>query len=396
MARRPRKQPNVYQRSDGRWEARATIEGRRKSFYGDTQDEALEERRKALERASAGIKQPSAQLKLNDYAEMWLRDVAPMRLAPATVRLYNMVYTGTWKPLLGDKSLIRITKIDVQQAVSQLQKELKPSTVKRWLSCLRGIFNHAIDMSLMSVNPTHEVTIPRIKKKEFPEMSDEDLIRIIDAIEKHSHGPLLGTMLFAGLRIGETLGLRRNDIDFAKKTITVDQAVRIVDSATNEKGLGDPKTETSKRVVWMMPELEALLKKQRATVATIQLKTGPEWNPLDLVFPTVDGTFINEATIRKALRLLCDDLGLDLRTPKGEKVDHLTPHMLRHLNTTLMSEAGINPRLAADLLGHSDTSTTLDVYTHSRRRSRQYATEAMSSYLQRLREGKVHPDQQTG
>jgi integrase len=155
-----------------------------------------------------------------------------------------------------------------------------------------------------------------------------------------------------GLRPGEVLGLKWNDIDFTERTLSVRRSLI---RENNQLRFGSPKTRGSNRTLKMSNYLVSALRaheqeQQRRKAAAREL-----WHELDLVVATEIGTLVDPSNSRRALNQMCESAG----------VGHWSPNELRHSFASLMSLSGAPMEEVADAMGHVDTRMTSQVYRHN-------------------------------
>ncbi len=174
--------------------------------------------------------------------------------------------------------------------------------------------------------------------------------------------------LSLGLRRGELLGLRWQDVNFERGTLRVAQTLQIV---ANRPVMDEPKTERSKRTLPMPPIVVTALHEHRAQQLQARLLAGSAWQEYDLVFPSTIGTPWNMANLWEAFRKLTERAG----------VPPIRLHDLRHSCATFLAQQGVPPRTMMDILGHSDLSTTMQIYTHVLDEGKQDAMQRMDALL---------------
>lgn len=212
-------------------------------------------------------------------------------------------------------------------------KRYAKRTVQLHLSFLNMVFDYAIINGYTDSNPARVVKLPKnlkVTKRELP--SEADIQKVKDNISA-PFGLFPFFIMCTGLRRGEALGLKYSDIDFKKKTISV---VRSVYYESNQPLLKEPKTEAGKRTVILLDVLADKLPKGKGYVF------GGDKPMTQIMFKHA------WARYKKATGIT------------------FTPHQLRHLYATLLYEAGIDEKLAQELMGHSSITTTHNIYTHIR------------------------------
>jgi len=247
-----------------------------------------------------------------------------------------------------------VTAQEVQAFLAELgRKGFSRRSVQMHRDILNMIFNNAIVEGKISANPCMAVSMPRnlpVKKRELPE--DDAIEAVKNGLDK-PFGLFALICLYTGLRRGEVLALRYEDIDRLRKIIRVNKAVEFVG---NNPHLKAPKTEAGNRTVPLLAPLAAALPLNR---------TG-------LIFPREDGGILTKTQYRKRWAKYCEAIGFEI-----------TAHQLRHGYATILYEAGVPDKDAQELLGHSSISVTRDVYTHIRQKQRSDTAEKLNDYLSR-------------
>jgi len=182
-------------------------------------------------------------------------------------------------------------------------------------------------------------------------LDDVQAKRLLEVISAHRWEVLYRIALGLGLRRGEILGLRWEDVDFAAATL------RISGSLQRQRGRLErtaTKTDASRRTIALPPTLLALLREHQARQAD-ERAIAPRWHDSGLVFTSSVGTPIEPSDISHHFKQLLRAAGLPERTRF---------HDLRHSCATLLIVMGIHPRVVMEILGHSQISTTMNIYAH--------------------------------
>jgi integrase len=209
---------------------------------------------------------------------------------------------------------------------------------------LQGIFSLAVDNDLISRSPVRDRHKPRVIRSEKPAWTPEQLRLIVDAVPKQHRG-LFQCAMLTGARLGELLGLQWKHIDLQAQTLEIKQALW-------EGNLVSPKTEGSVRIIYFGPSLLGAL--------TSQKQNSNHDSAEDFVFCKEDGSPLNPDVLRRdVLYPALDRLGIS-RTSRAAGF-----HTFRHSAATIVNQKTGNLKLVQRLLGHSNLSTTADVYTHT-------------------------------
>lgn len=246
-------------------------------------------------------------------------------------------------PYFKGKRLREITTKDVQGFYDE-RAEYSNSTCRHWRTLLYGIFNSAIEDNLLAKNPAKSVRLTMSKKKtERLPISKEEAA----ALEANLHQLegkdllLLAILLYTGVRRGEMLGLRWEDIDFAHKLIHVRRQITFINNLPVEK---TTKSKAGLREVPLLPELEQILRNNLPASE-------------DFAQYVVDGEeALSERSFRNTWKRICKKVNL----PKG-----VTPHLLRHTFLTQLQAAGhVDIKTLQSIAGHSKITMTMNTYVH--------------------------------
>lgn len=242
---------------DGRWAATITLgyEGskrKRKTFYGETRREVQEQLTKALADIQKGLPLANERITVEQYLERWLAESAPMALRLSTAQSYAYLIRSYILPDLGRIMLARLAPQDVQQLLTRkLASGLSPRTVQYIHAVLRRTLNQAIKWGLVTRNVATMIDAPRVDRPEAEPLTPEEARAFLASV----HGDrleVLYTVAFAmGLRRGEALAFRWEDLDWDKRTLRVRRTVGRVD---HELRLSEPKSRQSRRTI-MLPEI---------------------------------------------------------------------------------------------------------------------------------------------
>lgn len=339
-----------------RLEKKITFDGKRYSVYGYS---ALEIAQKAeeLERRLQAEKDPT----FRKIAEEWQED------HEKEIGLYTAdCYRAPLKDLIaefGDEKIRDIAPLDLQRFIkAYADRGYKRQTVKLRLIVAHLVFEYAILQGFITANPSDSVTVPRSVHAGRRELPQEDDIAKIKKSSSEGFGlfPLL--VMYTGLRRGEALALRFEDIDFKADSITVNKVV-IFDEGGRPQIKTETKTAAGMRSVPLLAPLKRALKKRKE-------KTGFVFSPDGGATPLSKGQY--DCALRKYKK----DHGVTCGV-----------HQLRHEFATFCFDAGLDPKDAQRILGHSKESVTRDIYTHIRDSRQQLAADKLNDFIKSNKAG---------
>lgn len=297
------------------------------------------------------LKEAAAIPTVKAYSDNWLKTYVEGNCKHSTAENYRQVCTKHLYPTLGKLSLDEVSRGAIKQLVATWNGQgLKKRTILNILTPLREMYNHAIDDGVVSVNPVAKVGMIvkgcKVTSAHIDPLTTEE-VRTLLAVAMERFQLLYPLFLCAvrtGMREGELIGLRWDDIDFLSSFIEVrNNVVRRQETST--------KTHKIRRVD-VSPQLKAELsrvKEVRQLEASLKGQALPEW-----VFLTPHGNRMTPEVLRKGFYACLTAAGLR----------RVRFHDLRHTFASLLIQQGTNVKYIQQQLGHSSISITLDVYSH--------------------------------
>ncbi len=291
---------------------------------------------------------------LSDYSERWLA-ILSTRIRGRTIDGYRKILKDHVLPTLGRRPVAEIGRSEVYALVAKVQgTDLARNTVRNVHAVLRNLLNFAVDESLLASNPALQVARrlrlherPRERQEKIKAFDREQVEGFMEAAWKHEgrFAPLFLTLARAGLRLGEALALKWEDLDFGKRTLRIERSL-------SGRGTIDKPKSGFGRTVDMSQELRDGLERLRVQRKRETLKNGwpqvPEW-----VFCTEAGTAFDQSNVRRTFgRVLA----------KAKLPGHFHPHCMRHTFASLLLQGGVSPVYVQRQLGHASFQLTVDTY----------------------------------
>lgn len=334
--------------------------GKAKDLYAKTVSE-MEEKIKKTEAIEDGLISDDRQLFL-DFIDAYLTNVHFVNKKASTKEAYMGVFNKYIKESnLGRIQLKNLESIDVQKFYNTLFKQgTTESTLKRIHKIIRPSIKHAYVTSKITKDFTGQIIIPKdTNKKKFEiyplELREQQIFE--EASRESPIYELVIMSLYTGMRQGELLALNWEDINFEKSFVSVSKSYKYSKDIESNKFRGEinnPKTEASNRTIPMPENLKTFLEEYKKRRSEYFQNIGIKMKDNFLVFSTPVGTFLDASNIRKELIKIYDSCGLKYRRF----------HDLRHTFATRLFEMKTPPKTVQVLLGHSDISITLNIYTH--------------------------------
>ena len=366
------------QRPNGTFAFRWTDEnGKRHAIYAETLEELRDKEQGVVKDQCDNIKAEARYVTINDMFALWAQ--LKRGLKDNTFQNYRYMYTMYVQPQFGKKRISSLVKSDVKRFYNTLidEKCLAISTVDNIHTVLHQVLGMAVDDSYIRHNPADNV-LKELKqahglvteKRRSLTLAEQNLfLTFLKQSPQYQHWyPIFAVMLGTGMRVGETVGLRWNDIDLNEGTIDINHTLIYYNHATDGCyfNVHSPKTRSGTRCIPMLDFVrEAFLEEQRH-----QQEMGIHCEAqidgyTDFIFVNRFGHTQHQGTLNKALRRIIRDCNDEVLL-SGKRNPVLLPpfscHNLRHTFTTRMCEAGVNIKVIQDTLGHADVSTTLNIY----------------------------------
>ena len=369
MTRRGSREGTIRLRPDGRWEARyRSADGRRRSLFTRTRGEAQERLRAALTTADAGIAPVSQRATVGAWLDEWLATHVEGRVRPSTDASYRQVVRLYLVPIIGRVPLAKLSPEHVARMIRELEARgtLSPRTVAYALAVLRIAPTRAVKSGRALRNVATLVDAPAQPRHELRPLTAEQVRTFLGATADSRLGPLYVVAIGTGLRQGELLGLRWQDVTEDYGTLTVSHTL------TKAGALADPKTAGSRRTLRLGRVISAALREQRRRQLEDRLRAGTCWSDSGHVFTSGVGTPLIGTNVTHDFQDALARAGL----PRQRF------HDLRHAAATLLIEAGEDLGVVSRILGHSTVTLTLNTYGHLTDRMTERAAARMDAILE--------------
>ena len=377
----PKKRANgegsIRKRKDGRWEGRYTaghhpVTGKQifKSVLGKTQAEVKEKLKKALVEAGQIDFTKSGKYTVGTWMDEWFENVAKIKVRPSSHQTYRGYIDNHIKPNIGSIPLEKLTTMDLQKLyrtlltkgrVERIEAENQPSglsakTVRNINQVISSALDLAVAQKIIPINPTDACELPKVEHREMQTIPEEQLQAFLAEAKATGVYEMYYIELATGLRRGELLGLKWQDIDWKNGIIKVRRQIARVDGQIVEAPL---KTKNSYRTVTISPQAIEVLKQQRA-------KTHDQY-----VFPSPNGGPISPDSVNNMLKRVLARAGI----PK------VRFHDLRHTFATIALQNGVDIKTVSGMLGHFSAGFTLDTYAHVTTSAQKEAAQTMGNVL---------------
>lgn len=412
--RRPNGAGTIYPRKDGRYEGAAwvkTLDGRRTRIrvYGRTWEETNQALIKAIAEHQNGLGAAVDKRTLAAYLEYWITEVAPHRVRANTLANYRQSLDMHIIPALGTKKLDKLSAKDIRSWLDRIAVQCRcctqhidakraadkqrccalgnccrllpaPRRLQYYHGVLAVALAHAVREDMIPRNVAKQVQVPSGPPRRYEPLTLAEAHAFLAETRRFLHGEVYELALRTGMRRGEILGLRWNDIDFATNTLTIRRTVqRIIGQGKLEM---PTKTKSSDRRIPLSPPCIKVLKEHVAFQQAQRERAGKNWTETDYVFTSSVGTPLEPQHITQNMKRLCENAG----------IRRIRFHDLRHSCATLLIETGVPLITVKELLGHSNIMITANTYTHTRLPHQADALRLLDDQLDQPNAVDVHRD----
>ena len=320
-------------------------------------------------------------IKFEAFARSWIEQIErECELKPLTIKRLKQCQERTYAAI-GHMKLNKITKRHVQAFINNLAEPginkntgggLSTKSQKLYLNFISDVFRYAIDCDIAVKNPCENVKTIKTESKHYDCFTLEEAQQFIDLLEQAplKYRAFFTLAIYGGFRRGELLGFEWSDVDFENCVISVVRT-SLFDKDQGGTFTGSPKTKNSQRSIKLPKEVMYLLRELKAEQARQRLLIGDKWVNSNRIFISENGAPMGVDSARHWLTKFCDRNGLR----------RMNIHSFRHLNASLLITNGVDVRTVSAALGHSQTSTTLNIYAHSFQEQQAKASETIANAL---------------
>ena len=376
--RRANGEGSIRKRSDGRWEGRYTA-GRNpetgkviyKNVLGKTQAEVKAKLKTAIEESANIDMLKAEQYTTGQWMDVWFENCAKIKVRPSSHQTYRGYIDNHIKPNIGDVPLNKLSSLHLQKLYKKLlaggrverveskgqPKGLSAKTVRNINQVISSAMDFAKNQKLISSNPTDGCALPKLEHKEMKTLPVEQLTSFLREAKESGVFELYYIELTTGLRRGELLGLKWEDIDLTQGSLRVQRQVARINGEVIEAPL---KTKNAYRTLPLSTDAVDVLREQRK-------KNGSS----SYVFPSPTGGPISPDSVLHMLHRVLKRAGLS----------QVRFHDLRHTFATLALQNAVDIKTVSGMLGHYSAGFTLDTYTHVTTSAKKEAANTMGSIL---------------
>lgn len=320
-------------------------------------------------------------IKFEAFAREWFTQVEKEgNHKHGTIKRFHQLEERTYEAI-GHLQIGKINTRQIQSFINNLAEDginqqtgggLSTKTQSLYLNFISDVFNYAIECGFAANNPCRNVRTIKKPKKEstvFTPEQAQQFLKLLYEQAPEKYKMFFTLAIYGGFRRGELLGFEWKDVDFETGIITVNRTSLF----SKEKGTytSTPKTKTSQRSLKLPDTVIMQLRRYKTEQIKERMKLGDQWIDTDRIFTAWNGEPMGVDSARHWLTKFCNRNGLPC----------VNVHSFRHLNASLLINNGVDVRTVSATLGHSQTSTTLNIYAHAFQEAQAKASEAVANAL---------------
>lgn len=295
----------------------------------------------------------------------WLQHTKP-NIKQTTYAKYSRILAAHIKGSIGNLKIANLKPLHIARFYAQKSETLAPNTVRTIHNVISGSLTWAVKMGLIKKNPAENAELPKAKRRSFKVWSPVEIRQFLEAAKNRRHFPIYYLALMTGMRQGEILGLKWEDVDLENGVIHISRNWTMTDTVKQLAEGG--KTEGARRSIDISQSVIDVLKEHKNKQAKELQALGID---TDFVFTNAKGELLHPTSIREFFQ--------DAQKAAGVPVIRF--HDLRHTHASILLQKGVHPKIVSERLGHSSISITLDIYSHLIPTIQKEAADAIESYI---------------
>ena len=310
-----------------------------------------------------GVAIDTNRLTIAELFDHWLEALKGTNPKARTVVEYERIIRSRIIPGIGHVPVQQLRPLQIDAFYAQLREAgASNDAIHRVHKRLKQAFDYAVRKRLIALNPLAAVDPPTVRSRAAVVLTPPQLRHFLHIADADGYSPLWLVLVQTGLRRGEALGLRWQDIDWERKRLHVRQCVEVLNGAAN---LTTPKTPAALRSVTLFAESVAALATHRKRQVERRLAAGPTWQDNDLIFTTPIGGPLNPNNVLRNLGVITRKANAVPNVAEAARLPQFHIHDLRHTHATHLLMDGWPVAIVSRRLGHANPAITLQLYAHA-------------------------------
>lgn len=334
------------------------------------------------------------KITFQEFSKRWMKEYAPAHLKATSIEFYQHLLDKHILPSIGNIKLAKLQPAAINKLYNSMREHrtdgkaggYSPATIKRVHATISTILTTAVYWNIITDNPCSRLRPPKLPNVQnqdfFTQEQTASFLVEIDAELAAGQINLqqyifLQLCLFCGMRRGEVVALLWSDIDFEHSTISITKSTTIVQGKAHTE---EPKNKTSIRTISAPDHIMDLLRRYRIEYNTYRLSIGSQWVEYpegEFIFIQWNGSQMYPSTPYNVFKKVIKRYN----NTHTEQLPEITLHGLRHTSATLLISENVDIRTVSNRLGHAQTSTTMNIYSHALKKKDEMAADTLEKLL---------------
>lgn len=347
--KRARGEGSVWQdQKTGKWWYAISENGKQRKFRAPDKPTANARLKELLRQRDQGIAAGAGRITVQQHLQIWM-DTVVINLKVKTQRFYRQIAELYLIPYLGRIRLERLSPEDVIAMLNAMRRaNYAEQTIDHVYTVGKTALGYAVKWRKIPYNPFDMVDAPQVTREMIEPLTEDEAAALLQAVSDHRLRVLYVIALTLGLRKGELLGLRWEDLNLNEATISITQQVLDLDG---QVVIGSPKSKYSRRTLPLTLRLVELVRERAAQVKAERERT--DWQEHGLIFPSEVGTPMSQRNLDRQFKAALRKAG----------VRDIKFHHLRHTCGSWLGDSGTNTVVIKAILGHGPSDVT-EEYVH--------------------------------
>lgn len=339
----------------------------RKSFYGSGTKEANEKADEYMNKLKNGMSLDFEYVTIDTLIYKWLFQIKKNEIKPSSFETYEGIYRNYIKDSdIAQLKVYNTKSLQIQEYYNKLGKTKSYSQIKKVNKLLKQFFSYAEDEGYILKNPCNKITIPNkdIKKSDkfnIDYFTEEEIKQLKKAFKNHKLEPLIITALGTGLRQGELLALKWDNVNLEEKYLEVKESVKKV-------YVFDDSGKKSLKTIFSTPKTKKSIRRVDLPNKVVKLLSSIP-RESEFVFSENNKPFSAKTVFGNWKKVLNDN-----------NIEYRKFHALRHTYATMLLSHGVDLKTVQDLMGHSDITIT-QIYLHVLPKNKMKAVSKINALL---------------
>ena len=349
---------------------------KRKVFYGNLAQAKKEKIELEREYYHKCEEMTPENLTFRAYSKIYTEKYDKVRNSKITIQNNEFLLERINK-IIGGIKLCSITPFILENMYDELRYKdrdvpLSAESILHYYRLINSMLNQAVKWGFLKENPNSNIPKPKKTKTNIKFYDEPQVDKLLECLENESikYKALIKLAVDTGMRRGEIVALKWDDINFDTNEVVIDNSLKVIKGVVDEE---KAKTESSIRTIYISDDTIDILLEYKNWQDEYIKQMGKAWKNENRIFTAKDGTHMNPSTPYKIIT----------KVAKKYKLDDISFHGLRHTSATILLENGLPQKATSERLGHSSPTTTMGIYAHTTKKAKQQSADIINKIFKK-------------